>query len=129
MATKEEILNGVKTVLVDALAVDEEEVTPEATLVDDLGAESIDILDIIFNLEKTFGIKIDRGELIPEDLLTNQQYVQDGKLTAAGLDMLRERLPNADIDTFAKNPMVQNITKILTVNDMCYIVESKLNAN
>lgn len=127
MATKEEILAGVTNVLVDALAVDEEEVKPEATLVDDLGAESIDLLDIVFNLEKTFDIKIDRGELIPEDLLSNTDFVQEGKLTDAGLNELRRRIPFADLETFAKNPMVQNITKVLTVNDMCHIVESKLN--
>ncbi|MDO4585963.1 MAG: acyl carrier protein [Planctomycetia bacterium] len=127
MATKEEILAGVTNVLVDALAVDEEEVKPEATLVDDLGAESIDLLDIVFNLEKTFDIKIDRGELIPEDLLNNTDFVQEGKLTDAGLNELRRRIPFADLETFAKNPMVQNITKVLTVNDMCHIVESKLN--
>ncbi|MDD3587534.1 MAG: acyl carrier protein, partial [Thermoguttaceae bacterium] len=62
MATQEEIMEGVTSVLVEALAAEPEEVTPEATLVDDLGAESIDLLDIVFNLEKKFDIKIDRGE-------------------------------------------------------------------
>ncbi|MDO5579840.1 MAG: acyl carrier protein [Planctomycetia bacterium] len=128
MATKEEIFEGVREVLVDALAVEEDEVNPESTLVDDLGAESIDLLDIVFNLEKKFEIKIDRGEMIPEDLLTNAEYVQEGRLTEKGLAELKERLPFANLEAFSKNPMVQNISKILTVNDMCHIVESKLNA-
>ena len=81
MATKEEIFATVAEVLVDSLAVDEEEVTREATLVDDLGAESIDLLEIVFNLEKKFNVKIDRSELIPEDLFTNPEYVVEGKLT------------------------------------------------
>lgn len=127
MATKEEVFEGVRDVLVDALAVDEDEVSPESTLVDDLGAESIDLLDIVFNLEKKFEIKIDRGEMIPEDLLSNAEYVQEGRLTEKGLEELKARLPFANLEAFSKNPMVQNISKILTVNDMCHIVESKLN--
>ena len=88
-ATKEEIFSKVQEALVDALGVDEDEVTPEATLVGDLGAESIDFLDIVFRLEKAFDIKIPRGELFPEDILTNTDYVQDGKVTAAGMAELQ----------------------------------------
>ena len=66
MPTKEEVFEKIQTALVDALGVDEEDVTPEATLVGDLGAESIDFLDIVFRLEKAFDIKIPRGELFPE---------------------------------------------------------------
>ena len=127
MATKEEIFATVAEVLVDSLAVDEEEVTREATLVDDLGAESIDLLEIVFNLEKKFDVKIDRSELIPEDLFTNPEYVVEGKLTPAGLAVLEERLPNANLDAFKANPLVQNISKILTVEDLCNVVEQKLN--
>ena len=84
MPTKEEIFEKIQTALVDALGVDDDEVTPEATLVGDLGAESIDFLDIVFRLEKAFDIKIPRGELFPEDILTNAEYVQDGKVTEPG---------------------------------------------
>ncbi len=126
MATKEEILADVQKILAESLAVDEEDVTLDATLVDDLGAESIDLLEIVFAIEKNFGIKIDRSELIPEDLLTNTQYVVDGKLTAQGLDELQKRLPEADLEEFKLNPLVQNISKILTVNDLVNIVERKL---
>ena len=126
MATKEEIFATVAEVLVDSLAVDEEEVTREATLVDDLGAESIDLLEIVFNIEKKFDVKIDRSELIPEDLFTNPEYVVEGKLTPAGLAVLEERLPNANLDAFKANPLVQNISKILTVEDLCNVVEQKL---
>ena len=81
MPTKDEIYEKIKVALVDALGVDEDEVTPEATLVGDLGAESIDFLDIVFRLEKAFDIKIPRGELFPEDVLTDSKYVQDGRVT------------------------------------------------
>ena len=126
MPTKEEVFTGVRDALVEALAVDEDEVTMNATLVDDLGAESIDLLDIVYRLEKTFSIKIDRSELIPEDLLTSAQYVVDGKLTATGLEELKKRMPGKDLGDFEKNPMVQNISTILTVQDMCTLVENKV---
>ena len=127
MPSKEEIFAGVKEALVDALAVDDEDVTPDATLVGDLGAESIDILDIIYRLEKNFGIKIDQAELIPSDLINSPEFKQDdGKLTAEGVAELRKRLPYANLDAFAKNPLIQNIATVLTVNDMCYLIESKL---
>ena len=72
--TREQILQEVQGVLVDALGVDEDEVTPDATLMADLGAESIDFLDIVFRMEKAFGIKIPREELFPaENILTNTE--------------------------------------------------------
>ncbi len=126
MPTKEEIFQKIQSALVEALGVDEEEVTPEATLVGDLGAESIDFLDIVFRLEKAFNIKIPRGELFPEDILTNSAYVADGKVTPAGLAELRKRMPFADLDQFEKNPNVQDFGNLLTVADMCRFIETKV---
>jgi acyl carrier protein len=126
MPTKDEIFEKIKTALVDALGVDDDEVKPEATLVGDLGAESIDFLDIVFRLEKSFDIKIPRGELFPEDVLTNSQYVKDGKVTAEGIAELRKRMPFANLDDFAKNPVVQDFANLLTVADMCRFVEGKV---
>lgn len=126
MATKAEVFTGVQEALVEALGVDEEEVTETATLVGNLGAESIDLLDIVYRLEKTFTIKIERGELVPEDLLNDTDYVKDGKLTTQGLSEMKKRMPRANLENFEKNPVVQNLTSILTVGDMCYLVESKL---
>ena len=68
MPTRDEIYTKVRGVLVEALGVDEEEVTPDATLSGDLGAESIDYLDISFRVEKEFAIKIPKGELFPDNI-------------------------------------------------------------
>ena len=124
--TKDEVFEKVQTALVDALGVDDDEVTREATMVGDLGAESIDFLDIVFRLEKAFGIEIPRAELFPEDILTNSEYVQDGKVTAEGLAELKKRMPFADLSKFEENPAVQEFGNLLTVSDMCRYVESKL---
>lgn len=123
--TKEEIFEKVQGALVDALGVDEDEVTEEATLVGDLGAESIDFLDIVFRLEKAFGIEIPRAELFPEDILTNADYVQDGKVTPSGLAQLKARMPFADLSKFEGNPEVQEFGNLLTVADMCRYIASK----
>jgi acyl carrier protein len=124
--TKDDVFKKVQTALVDALGVDEEEVTPQATMVGDLGAESIDFLDIVFKLEKAFGIEIPRKELSPEDILTNADYVQDGKVTAAGLAELKRRMAFVDFSKFEKDPQVRNFSNLLTVGDLCRYVESKV---
>jgi acyl carrier protein len=126
MPTKDEIYEKIKVALVDALGVDDDEVKPEATLVGDLGAESIDFLDIVFRLEKSFDIKVPRGELFPEDVLTDAKYVQDGRVTETGLAELRKRMPFANLEEFAKNPVVQDFGNLLTVADMCRFVEGKV---
>jgi acyl carrier protein len=126
MPSKQEIFDKIKSCLVEALGVDEDEVTPEATLVGDLGAESIDFLDIVFRLEKAFNIKIPRGELFPEDILTNSEYVRDGKVTPEGLTQLRQRMPFADLNSFEANPNVKDFANMLTVQDMARYVESKV---
>jgi acyl carrier protein len=126
--SKEEVFQKVQAALVDALGVDEDEVTPQATMVGDLGAESIDFLDIVFKLEKAFGIEIPRKELSPEDILTNAQFVQDGKVTPAGLEELKRRMPFVDFSKFEANPQVREFSNLLTVGDLCRYVESKLAA-
>jgi len=126
MPTKDEVFAKIQTALVDALGVDEEEVVPEATLIGDLGAESIDFLDIVFRLEKAFDIKIPRDELFPEDILNNAEYIQDGKVTETGLAELRKRMPFADLEEFAKDPNVKDFGGLLTVQDMVRFVEGKV---
>jgi acyl carrier protein len=126
MPTKEDVFEKVKTALVDALGVDEDEVTPAATMVGDLGAESIDFLDIVFRLEKAFNIEIPRSELFPEDVLTNAEYVQEGRVTETGLVELKRRMPFADLSRFEQNPVVQEFGNLLTVSDLCRYIESKL---
>ena len=126
--SKDEVFKKVQAALVDALGVDEEEVTPEATMVGDLGAESIDFLDIVFKLEKAFSIEIPRKELSPEDILTNADYVKDGKVTPAGIAELKTRMPFVDFTKFEANPNVREFSNLMTVGDLCRYVESKVGA-
>jgi acyl carrier protein len=127
--SRDEIYKKVQGVLADALGVDEEEVTPKARLWADLGAESIDALDIVFRLEKAFNFKIPRGELFPEDLQTMQNdptFVENGKITAKGMAELKKRMPYADFTEFEKDPQVEKAQDLLTVDMVTDYVASKL---
>jgi acyl carrier protein len=128
MPTNEEIYEKVQATLVDALGVDEEDVRHDATLQGDLGAESIDFLDIVFRLERNFGIKIPRGELFPENVVSDPQMIKEGKLTAKGIEELKARMPYADLSTFSENPEVDKIGDLYTVDMLVQYVASKLSA-
>jgi acyl carrier protein len=129
MLTQQEIYQRVARTLVETLNVDECEIAPGARLQSDLGAESIDFLDILFRLEREFGIKIDRAELFPESIFQGKaEFVQDGKVTALGLEELRRRLPFADLTAFEKDPEISHLGDLFTVDLMTRFVQSKLIA-
>jgi len=130
MASQEEIYTKVSATLVEALNVDEDEIKPTSTLQGDLGAESIDFLDIVFRLEREFGIKIPRGELFPESIFQGDpDFVQNGKVTDRGLQELRTRMPFADISKFEKNPELTGIGDLFTVEMITRYIQGKLSAN
>lgn len=125
--TEEDVFAKVQEALVDALGVDDDEVTPEAKISADLGAESIDYLDITFRLEKAFDIKIPRGELIPDNLLNNPEFVQDGKLTEAGVSQLKAGMPHADLSEFEQDPTIDKIMDVFKVQTIVNYVMTKVN--
>ena len=127
--SRDEIFTEVQEVMIDALGVDDDEVTPEATLMGDLGAESIDFLDIVFRLEKAFGIKIPREELFPiENMMSNPDFVDNGKLTDAGLAEMKIKMPHTDLASFESDPDINKLGDLFTVNSIINYVETKLNA-
>jgi len=126
--TRDQIFEKVTGTLVEALNVDEDQVTPTSTLQGDLGAESIDFLDIVFRLEREFGIKIPRNELFPESIFQGDpEFVKDGKVTAKGLAELRSKMPYADLTDFERNPTLEGISDLFTVNLIVSYIESKLS--
>ena len=131
--TRDEIFQTVRSIMEEALGVDEEEVTLEASLTGDLEAESIDFLDIVFRLEKSFStperpFKIEQGELFPENLLENAEWVADGKFTDAGMTMLKERMPHVDFSAFQEDRDVERVAELITVDSIVDFVERKLTA-
>lgn len=130
---RDEIYESVKEILEEALGADEDEITPEASLTRDLEAESIDFLDIVFRLEKKFGtedkpFKISQGELFPENLMENPEWVEDGKFTDAGMAMLKERMPHVDFNQFENDRDLNKVAELITVNSIVDFVDRKLSA-
>ena len=124
--TKDEVLQKITEIMVEALGVDEEEVKPAATLMGDLGAESIDFLDIVFRLEKAFSIKIPPGDLFPDNVLNNPEFVANGKLTPAGLAKLKQSMPHVDFSAFEQNPDVNRMPELFTVGTIVNYVMGKV---
>jgi acyl carrier protein len=131
--SRDQIYEKLRDILEEALGADEEEITIEASLTGDLEAESIDFLDIVFRLEKAFStperpFKIEQGELFPENLLENAEWVADGKFTDAGMAMLRERMPHVDFTGFESDRDVNKVAELITVSSIIEFVERKLAA-
>ena len=128
MQSQDDIFSKVSATLVEALNVEEDEIKPTSTLQGDLGAESIDFLDIVFRLEREFGIKIPRGELFPEAIFQGDpEFVQNGKVTDKGLAELKARMPFADLSQFEKNPEVNGISDLFTVEMITRYIQGKLS--
>lgn len=127
--SREEIFQEVQDVLVDALGVDDDEVEAQATLMGDLGAESIDFLDIVFRLEKSFNLKIPREELFPaEGIMSDAEFVDNGKLTEKGLAELKARMPHTDFTKFESDPDINKMGDLFTVDAIVNFLETRVNA-
>ena len=124
--TQDEIFEKVKEILVEALGVDDDEVLADVTLMGDLGAESIDFLDIVFRLEKTFGIKIPPGDLFPDNILNNPEFVENGRLTDVGMAKLKESMPHADFGDFESDPDVNKMQELFKVQTIVNYVALKV---
>ncbi|HVL11912.1 MAG TPA: acyl carrier protein [Gemmata sp.] len=125
--TRDQIFGQVRSTLVEALNVDDNEVTPAARLRGDLNAESIDFLDIVFRLERQFNIKIPREDLFPESIFQGDaKFVTDGKVTPEGLVELEQRMPYADLTEFRKDPKMDKMEDLFTVDLIVRYLESRV---
>ncbi len=129
--SRADIEQKVTEVLENALGADAADIVPAATLTEDLGAESIDFLDIQFQLEKKFStpekpFKIEQGELFPENMMSNPDYVKDGKFTDAGMALLKAKMPHVELTVFEGDRNVKGLAKIFTVKSLCDFIEIKL---
>jgi acyl carrier protein len=125
-----ELYEKVKEAIVDALGVDADEVRPDSVLFDDLGAESLDLLDIVFRLEKAFGIKIPRGgvqqDLLAAEGIKEQDVIVDGALTALGAEKLRERMTEVKGEKIKAGFRIDDIPTLFTVQTFVNIVKQQL---
>jgi acyl carrier protein len=127
MPTKDEIFEKVRTTLVDALNVDDDEVKLTSRLRADLNAESIDFLDIVFRLEKQFNVKIPREELFPEAIFQGDaDFVSNGRVTEKGLAEMEKQMPFADLTAFRQDPRQDKIEDLFTVELIVNYLQKKL---
>ncbi len=130
MPDSNEIDERITKVLVQALGVDADDIKPSATLQGDLGAESIDFLDIVFRLEREFMIRIPRGELFSELIFQDVTTIlEDGHVTDAGLATLRSKLPYADWNLLARDRRLNRIDDLITVNLLSSYLTWKLRGS
>jgi acyl carrier protein len=128
MTPSNEIYARVTRVLVQSLSVEERDVEPRATLQGDLGAESIDFLDIVFRLEREFGMKIPRGELFPDPIvLGDPEFERDGLVTDAGLAALRSCMAFADLTDLERDRRLTRIDDLFTVDLLARYITWKLD--
>jgi len=125
--TQEEVQNAlpkVAEIVADALGCDLEQVTPQASLIDDLGAESIDFLDIVFRLERAFKVKIPRGKIVEEARgeLSEAEFEQGGVVTDAGFARLKTFLNEIPEDRFKSPLKSADIPKLFTTETFCKMV-------
>src|SRR4051812_13957150 len=127
----ESVYPKVREIIMDVLVIDEEDVSLNSRLITDLGAESIDFLDLVFQLEKEFKIKIPRGQLEKNarGSLAEDEFEKGGVLTAAGLDALKNYLSEIPAHQFRSNMKVNEIPLLFTVETFCKLIVSAQAVN
>ena len=125
----ENVYPKVREIIADVLVIDEEEIAKTSRLISDLGAESIDFLDLVFQLEKEFGIKIPRGQLEKNARgdLSEDEFEKGGVLTSKGMQALRNYLNEVPADYFKPNMKIGEIPLLFTVETFCKLVVSALS--
>jgi acyl carrier protein len=114
----------VAEIIADALGCDEYEVKPDSSLINDLDAESIDFLDIVFRLEREFKVKIPRGKAVEEARgeLTEEEFEQGGVVTDAGLEKIKAYMTEVPADRFSSPMKSAEIPKLFTTETFCKMV-------
>ncbi|MGQ3889718.1 acyl carrier protein [Legionella sp. CNM-1927-20] len=127
----ESVYPKVREIIADVLVIDEDEIKLDSRLITDLGAESIDFLDLVFQLEKEFGIKIPRGQLEKNarGTLAEDEFEKGGVLTEQGMQALRNYLSEVPEAYFKPNLRVNEIPMLFTVETFCKLVINAVNTN
>ena len=114
----------VAATVADALGCDLDDVTPAASLIEDLDAESIDFLDLVFRLERSFKLKIPRGKIVEDARgdLPEAEFEQKGLVTEAGMQRLRKFLSEVPADRFVTPLKVADIPRLFTAETFCKLV-------
>jgi acyl carrier protein len=118
------IYGTVAKTIADALGCEVDEVKRDASLIDDLGAESIDFLDLVFRLERAFKVKIPRGKIVEDARgdLPEAEFEQKGVVTEAGIARLRAFLSEVPADRIAAPLKTADIPRLFTAETFAKLV-------
>ena len=124
-----DVYQRIVPIMADVLAIDEDEVRPDASLIKDLGAESIDMLDLVFRLEREFKVKIPRGqmEIDARGGLSAEEFEHRGVVTEQGMGALREYFAEVPAERFKASMKVAEIATLFTVETFCKVVQRALD--
>ena len=124
----EKIVAQLKKCIAETIGIKEEEIQPDSSLIADLGADSLDLLDLVFRIEQTFKIKITRGDIERKarETLPEEEFEKDGYLTEKGKESLKQALPEIDASKFEGNLRRNDIPKLFTVNTFLRLIKEKL---
>ncbi|MFH8489472.1 acyl carrier protein [Streptomyces longisporoflavus] len=126
------LLPAVQEAIADALGIDEAEVLPEATLLGDLGAESIDLLDILFRIERVSGVKVtvaDIGDLLQGGIPDEEFGDENEVVNDTGLSHLERVLPQFDRAQLAEPLTADGVLGLFTVQNLLDLLTSRTAAS
>jgi acyl carrier protein len=126
---QELVIQTLKKCIAVTIGIKEEEITsPDASVIDDLGADSLDLLDLVFRIEKEFGVEITRGEIENKarETLSEEEFEKDGYLTGEAKNALMNALPEVHPSKFEGNLRKNDIPRLLTVQTFLRIINEKL---
>jgi len=119
-----QVFATVRQCFCEALELDDDEVTFDSTVLDDLGAESLDLLDVVFRLERSFDIQIPRGGLEAQAQAESGEPGEiDGKLTEAGAARLREAMPEVPPQELQAGLRVDELAGVFRVGTFYNLVQ------
>ena len=122
-------LQKIQQILAQVLGVEPQRAVPEASLTDDLDAESIDFVDILFRIEQEFGLKIDRDALVAQSMFRDPNYFADGKLTEAGIAAFQQRYRFTTIEGLKPGQTGREVAAVLlTVRTLTDLVDNVRSA-
>jgi acyl carrier protein len=123
-------VNTVRACIADALEGEQDQVALGSNLMDDLGADSLAFLDIVFQLEQAFDIEITRGEMerAARGDMSEEDFAPDGVISEAGLARLRELMPEA-ADRIQPGLKPGMILSLFTTRTFLNMVEAKLRGD
>lgn len=123
-----EIVERIKDSLVEVLGIDREEIKADSSIIEDLGAESIDLLDLVFRLEEIFKIRVSRREIENKarQSLSEEEFERDEMLSHQAIENLKRELPEVPEEKFRSGLKSSEIPMLFTVRTFSRIVKEKL---